>query len=120
MYQVVNKIGMWTYKIRPVDGKGQVKVRHFNELMPTRSHQEDFPVMETSETGAATLPEVEQNLQQQEVQESIKVPVWTDRVNQRPTRQRKPPERLVVNPQEKSYSGAATPSYFDDVFEEED
>ena len=37
-YQVVNKIGMWIYRIRPMDGKGQEKVGHFNELLPTEIH----------------------------------------------------------------------------------
>ena len=43
IYQVIKKIGMWTYRIRPVDGTGQEKVRHFNELIPTKSHQEEVP-----------------------------------------------------------------------------
>ena len=30
-YQVIKKIGQWTYMIRPVDGTGQEKARHFNE-----------------------------------------------------------------------------------------
>ena len=34
-----------------MDGKGREKVRHFNELLPTEIHQQDFPERETLEAG---------------------------------------------------------------------
>ena len=50
-YQVVNKIGMWIYRIRPMDGKGQEKVGHFNELLPTEIQQQDVPERGTPKAG---------------------------------------------------------------------
>ena len=124
-YQVVKNIGTWTYRIRPIDGSGQEKVRHFNELIPMKSHREEPPPGITPRNAAtAENPDIEQQqapLQQghDQRQTASLNPANTSEVHSRPRRKRTPPERLILDPGEKSYKSERGGVYFDDVFEEE-